>query len=114
MKYVITNFLKIKPKNIRSCKRSILRGDISKCFIEDEVDSIHVQGNATSTYYLREKGEKKGANRVSGDIIDIWVSDDRIAWIYVEGGTEGVYYPQHLERRVESDEEELPVLGSEP
>ena len=83
-------------------------------FIEDEVDSIHVQGNATSTYFLREKGEKKGANRVSGDIIDIWISEGRIAWIYVEGGTEGVYYPQHLERRALADEEGLPVLGREP
>lgn len=73
-------------------------------FANGDVDSIYVRGNATSAYYIREAGESKGANRVSGDAIDLWVDDGRIAWIHVMGGTEGVYYPSRLEDRVEKDD----------
>lgn len=82
-------------------------------FVNGEPDSIYVQGNATSIYYLREKGEDKGANRASGDKIDMKISDGQISWIYVEGGTEGIYFPPQLEAGVEADDEMGPssVLG---
>lgn len=95
----------LAPKNRMTGRRM----DIS--FVDDEVDSIHVKSNATSTYYIREDGERKGANRVSGDQIDMWLSDGRIAWIYVEGGTEGVYFPRHLERQLAKEEEEKSEPG---
>lgn len=84
---------------------------ITIVFQKGELDSIKVRGNATSVYYIREEGEKKGVNRVSGDLIDMWVSQDQIRWIYVEGGTEGVYYPRHLEQHVMDDEIKPPAQG---
>ncbi|MFH1861204.1 MAG: LptA/OstA family protein [bacterium] len=68
-------------------------------FMEGELDSIVVRGNASSFYYIREDGENKGINQVSGDLIKMWIAEDRIRWIYVEGGTEGIYYPPHLENQ---------------
>lgn len=79
-------------------------------FKNNDLDSIHVRGNATSVYYLREKDGTRGANRVSGDAIDMWMQKGRVEWIYVEGGTEGAYFPQRLENLVESDERS----GSKP
>jgi lipopolysaccharide export system protein LptA len=76
-------------------------------FADSQLDSIFVRGNATSVYYIREEGEKKGANRVSGDLIDMMISEGRVSWIYVEGGTEGVYYPWHLEQRISEDDDNL-------
>ena len=80
---------------------------------DDDVDSIHVRGNAASVYHIREKGRSQGANRVSGDAIDLHIEGGRIAWIYVEGGTEGVYYPRSLESRAAEDEKQpgAPVGG---
>jgi hypothetical protein len=80
-------------------------------FNNNDVDSIYVRGNATSTYYIREEEGEKGANRVSGDVIDIWMNQGRITWIYVEGGTEGIYFPEHLEKRLEEPEKRPEITG---
>ncbi|MFH1735725.1 MAG: LptA/OstA family protein [bacterium] len=73
-------------------------------FLDDEIDSIYVNGNATSTYYIREEGEGKGANVVSGDKINMWMSEGQMSWIYVEGGTEGTYYPNRLAGQIEEED----------
>ncbi len=70
-------------------------------FNAGELDSIYVTGNAMSTYYVRNATGNNGANIVSGDQIDLWVKGGQIRWIRVEGGTEGVYYPQRLEALAE-------------
>lgn len=72
-------------------------------FADDELDSIYVTGNARSTYYVRDPNAEKGANQVSGDRMILHVADGRIRWIFVEGGTEGIYCPERLEKLVESE-----------
>jgi lipopolysaccharide export system protein LptA len=72
-------------------------------FRDGQLDSMHVQGNATSLYYVREEEGSEGANQVSGDRMDLWMQSGRIRWIKVQGGTEGNYYPQPLERLIQTD-----------
>jgi len=99
-----------EPKNVMTGHRMEI------VFRESRIDSIYVNGNATSLYYVRE--EEQGANRVSGDVINMALEDGRIGWIYVEGGTEGTYYPQPYESLVRSADEAVPeprpYRGSRP
>jgi len=74
-------------------------------FADDNIDSIYVNGNATSIYYIREEeGQGNGANMVSGDLIDMWMHDGQVSWIYVEGGTEGTYFPKWLESKITEED----------
>lgn len=78
-------------------------------FAKGELDSIQVEGNAISTYYVRQKEGESGANHVSGDVIDMKVDKGQITWVYVEGGTEGTYYPRRLEGLAERDGSNRPA-----
>jgi lipopolysaccharide assembly outer membrane protein LptD (OstA) len=55
-----------------------------------------VQGTATATYFVRDKGEKRGENITSGDRVRVFFDDRKMSRIRVEGGTEGTYKPQRL------------------
>jgi len=69
------------------------------------IDSLYIQGNAASLYYVREEEGSKGANLVSGDRIKLWMQNGRVRWISVEGGTEGTYYPWQLEKLISAGEQ---------
>jgi lipopolysaccharide export system protein LptA len=75
-------------------------------FASGLLDSIQVQGNAASLYYVRQQEGESGANRVSGDVIKMKIEKGQVSWVYVEGGTEGVYFPSKLEGLAESDQPE--------
>ena len=80
-------------------------------FKGSEIDSLFIQGNAASLYYIREQEGSKGANLVSGDRIKLWMQNGRVRWISVGGGTEGTYYPWQLEKLISADEQSP---GAEP
>jgi lipopolysaccharide export system protein LptA len=73
-------------------------------FQKSELDSLKVRGNAASVYYIRQDKGESGANRVSGDVIDMKVVKGQITWVYVEGATEGVYFPKEWEGLAQSDQ----------
>jgi lipopolysaccharide export system protein LptA len=77
---------------------------IDVIFNKSELDSLKVRGNAASVYYIRQENGESGANRVSGDVIDMKVVKGQITWVYVEGGTEGVYFPKQWEGLAQSDQ----------
>jgi lipopolysaccharide export system protein LptA len=73
-------------------------------FAHSALDSIKVRGNAVSLYYVRQQEGESGANRVSGDAIDMKVEKGQVTWVHVEGATEGTYFPKRLEGLAESDQ----------
>jgi len=74
-------------------------------FKGSEIDSLYIQGNAASLYYLREREGSEGANLVSGDRIKLWMQEGKVRWISVEGGTEGTYYPWQFEKIISASEQ---------
>lgn len=34
----------------------------------------------------------------------MWMSEGQMSWIYVEGGTEGTYYPNRLAGQIEEED----------
>jgi len=74
-------------------------------FKGSQIDSLYIQGNAASLYYVREEEGSQGANLVSGDRIKLWMQNGRVRWISVEGGTEGTYYPWQLEKLISAGEQ---------
>jgi lipopolysaccharide assembly outer membrane protein LptD (OstA) len=60
------------------------------------ISSVLIEGTAIATYYIREKGEKRGMNVTSGDRLHVYFEGRKMERIVVEGGTQGTYTPQRL------------------
>ncbi len=74
-----------------------LKGKKLTMFLNDrKVSRIIVESNATSLYYLYDKGKPNGANRVSGDRVVMHFTDGKIDKISVVSGVEGDYYPENM------------------
>jgi lipopolysaccharide export system protein LptA len=65
-------------------------------FSDDKLSRIEVDRTATSLYYLYDKGKPNGANRASGDRIEMEFVDGRIERIKIIGGVEGRYLPEEM------------------
>jgi len=63
-------------------------------FRNDKADTIRVEDNAVSVYYLYEDGALNGVRRESGDMIIIGFDDGTAERIWTIGGVEGTYYPE--------------------
>jgi lipopolysaccharide export system protein LptA len=74
-----------------------LRGKHMTLWIEKNlITRALVQGTATATYFVRDKGQKRGENITSGDRVLVFFENRKMSRIRVEGGTEGTYKPQKL------------------
>jgi lipopolysaccharide export system protein LptA len=77
--------------------RNKMQGKQMTLWVKDgKLQEALIEGNATATYFVREKGQKKGINVTSGDRVRIFFEQRKMSRIRVEGGTEGTYKPQRL------------------
>ncbi len=60
-------------------------------FSGNAVDSVHVSGNATSLYFYEEAVSDRGKNETSGDSLNIYFAENRVARILAAGGVRGAY-----------------------
>ena len=70
--------------------------ELTMCFANDQLDSVFVNNNATSLYYLYDKDKPDGANKSSGDRIYMNFVDGKIDRIKIVGGVEGQYLPEKM------------------
>jgi lipopolysaccharide assembly outer membrane protein LptD (OstA) len=82
-----------------SGKESFLSSKKMVFLLEDEkLKEVQASGNATSIYYpspkggsISEKSISGDKNEASGDTIDLFLSDNRIRRVLIEGGAMGTY-----------------------
>lgn len=77
--------------------------ELTMYFARDELDSVFVNNNATSLYYLYDRDKPDGANKSSGDHITINFVDGKIDRIKIVGGVEGQYFPEKMLLNRESE-----------
>jgi lipopolysaccharide export system protein LptA len=79
-----------EPRNRMEGKR------MTMWITDSKLTSALIEGTATATYFVREKGKPQGLNTTSGDRLRVYFDKSKISRIRVEGGTEGVYTPERL------------------
>lgn len=70
--------------------------ELTMSFANDQLDSVFVNLNATSLYYLYDKDKPDGANKSSGDKIYINFIEGKIDRIKIVGGVQGQYFPEKM------------------
>jgi len=70
--------------------------EMTMYFANDRLDSVFVNNNATSLYYLYDNEKPDGANKSSGDRIYINFMDGKIDRIKIVGGVQGQYFPEKM------------------
>ena len=70
--------------------------ELTMNFANDQLDSVFVNNNATSLYYLYDKEKPDGANKSSGDRITINFIEGKIDRIKIVGGVQGQYFPEKM------------------
>ena len=70
--------------------------EMTMYFGNDQLDSVFVNNNATSLYYLYDRNKPDGANKSSGDRIYINFLEGKIDRIKIVGGVQGQYFPEKM------------------
>jgi lipopolysaccharide export system protein LptA len=70
--------------------------ELTMYFANDQLDTVFVNNNATSLYYLYDKDKPDGANKSSGDRITINFIQGKIDRIKIVGGVLGQYFPEKM------------------
>ena len=60
-------------------------------FVDGSLDSLRLEGMATTLYHLFEDSVYQGRNQVSGDTISMRFNDKDLEQIFVAGGSRGTY-----------------------
>ena len=68
---------------------SLMRG----YFVDGKLDSIRLEGMATTIYHIFEDSVYQGKNQASGDTITMNFGENDIEKIFISGGSEGTYTP---------------------
>ena len=68
---------------------SILRG----FFLDGNLDSMRLEGMATTLYHIFEDSVYQGKNEASGDTITMKFGENDLEKIFVSGGSQGTYTP---------------------
>ena len=71
---------------------SILRG----YFVDGKLDSMRLEGMATTLYHIFEDSVYQGKNESSGDTITMNFGEDDLEKIFVSGGSQGTYTPDSV------------------
>ena len=76
---------------------SALRG----FFIDGKLDSMRLEGMATTLYHIFEDSIYQGKNKASGDTIQMKFKDNDLETIFISGGSEGIYTPDSADAQME-------------
>jgi len=73
---------------------NILKGKEIHMDIKDkEPQQLLAMGSASSVYYLEEEKKDSGMNYATADTILVYFTEGKADSIYINGGAEGIYYP---------------------
>ncbi|MEE8341739.1 MAG: putative LPS assembly protein LptD, partial [Candidatus Neomarinimicrobiota bacterium] len=74
--------------------RDDMTGEILKAyFIEGQLDSMRLEGMATTLYHVFSDSLYQGVNVTSGDTISLQFINQELQQIYITGGARGIYTP---------------------
>lgn len=80
-----------------------MTGKILKAyFIEGELDSMRLEGMATTLYHVFNDTIYEGVNVTSGDTISLQFTDQELQQIYVSGGARGTYTPDSSNKSLDN------------
>jgi hypothetical protein len=97
-------FAASQSDSLRKDRFDQLSGEVMTLgFEEGKLAGIVVERRSTSLYHLYEESRPNGANRASGDRIDIRFFAGDIASISVQGGVQGEYFPEPMVRDREGE-----------
>ncbi|MEL6821161.1 MAG: OstA-like protein [Calditrichota bacterium] len=68
-----------------------------------DVEEMRASDNARSIYYIEDDGSGQGINTASADTIRIFFKEGELSRIGVQGGSQGIYYPQNYDGEVETE-----------
>ncbi|MGH1362313.1 MAG: OstA-like protein [Calditrichia bacterium] len=85
-------------------KTNMLSGKQIFAFIKGSiVEEMRASDNARSIYYLEDDGTGQGINTASADTIRIYFKEGDLSRIGVQGGSQGIYYPEDFKGKVETE-----------
>ncbi|MCC6866278.1 MAG: hypothetical protein IT280_08995 [Ignavibacteria bacterium] len=65
-------------------------------FLQNQVNSIQVDTNASSIYFVYDLNSPNGANRSEGNIIKLFFTDKKVDKVNIYGNPQGTYLPENL------------------
>jgi lipopolysaccharide assembly outer membrane protein LptD (OstA) len=71
-------------------------------FVNGELDSLRLEGMATSLYHVFEDSIYKGVNEASGDTITMLFDKNDMENILIEGGAQGTFTPDSTNQKTEA------------
>ncbi|MBU0529059.1 hypothetical protein KKF86_04790, partial [bacterium] len=82
--------------------RDDMTGKILKAyFIEGKLDSMRLEGMATTLYHVFNDSVYQGLNETSGDTIALQFSEQELQNIFISGGARGTYTPDSSNKSLE-------------
>lgn len=80
-----------------------MTGNILKAyFIDGKLDSMRLEGMATTLYHVFNDSIYEGVNVTSGDTISLQFTDQELQQIYISGGARGTYTPDSSNKSLEN------------
>ncbi len=80
-----------------------LTGQVLKGFFTDgELDSMRIEGMATTLYHIFEDSVYQGNNTASGDTIIMYFGADDLENIYIDGGARGNFRPDSSNESIDA------------
>ena len=70
-------------------------------FVDGKLDSMRLEGMATTIYHIFEDSIYQGNNKASGDTIQMKFKDNDLETIFISGGSEGTYTPDSSDAQME-------------
>ena len=70
-------------------------------FVDGKLDSMRLEGMATTLYHIFEDSIYQGNNKASGDTIQMKFKDNDLETIFISGGSEGTYTPDSSDTQME-------------
>lgn len=84
--------------------RDDMTGKVLKAYLhESQLDSMRLEGMATTQYHVFDDSLFQGTNTTSGDTISLDFKDQELQEIFVIGGARGEYIPDTSNTELESD-----------
>jgi lipopolysaccharide export system protein LptA len=77
--------------------------EIIAFIVAQKIDQLWAYNNARSKYYLKEKEQGQGVNVTSADTIGFFFKEGELDHIGVKGGSQGIYYPEGYQGKIESE-----------
>lgn len=71
-------------------------------FTDGNLDSLRLEGMATTLYHIYEDSVYQGENEASGDTVVLQFGNDELQQIFVRGGAQGLFTPDSLNSSIEA------------